>query len=463
MIVLLASPLLLAACGSKGSTGTGGHTSGTGGHAAGTGGAPGTGGHGTGGHGGGAPSCGTDGWTTYGHDARRTSASDGCVAGAVDTAWRYAPTAPAGKTVKAVFNAIARSDGVFLAWSASNDPYLGTTAADRLDATGKLVWSFDSGTDSNLGNWPSIAWTSLILNEDGIYYVDLATGMKTGGNGVDNWGQTLTDGASLYVVNDSHVDGPGIYVGAYDDKVTSLWQQNTYGMCRIDAGDIAGGIALDGGTLFYAPNYSLGAGVMLSFSSGVYAFAAKDGAPQWFQPASATSGISAGGGMVYLIEGNDQLVARKQTDGSVAWSAMATAAGTQAPALAGGRVIVATATGILAFDGKTGAPAWTAALPGATAQAFNLMFSGGCVAGSGQWSGNAFGTAVATTTVAAALGSGTVVVTATDGVHVLSLADGSELGKVLPAQASGPVRNPVIVGGTVYVVDSGGVLALTGK
>jgi hypothetical protein len=381
------------------------------------------------------------------------------VKGALATAWRYAPEAPAGKTAKAVFNAIAQSDAVFVMWSASNDPYLGTTAADRLDTTGKRVWTFDSGTDSNLGNWPSIAWTSLVLNEDGIYYIDLATGMKTGGNGVDNWGQTLTDGNRLYVVNDSHVDGPGIYVGAYDNTVKQLWQQNNYGMCRIDAGDIAGGIALDS-ALFYAPSYSLGQGVNLSFSSGVYAFDPADGTPKWFQPTMPTSGISAGGGFVYLIESDTDLVARKQSDGSIAWSAKVMGPGTQAPVLAGGRVIIGTSQGVSAFDAKSGAPAWSAAASGAAAQAFNLMFSGGCVPGSGQWSGNEFGTAVATTTLAAAAGSNTLVVTAFDGVHLLSIADGSEIWMGTPAQASGPVRNPVIVGGTVYVADTGGLLAL---
>ncbi|MFT3771103.1 MAG: PQQ-binding-like beta-propeller repeat protein [Minicystis sp.] len=457
-LFLLVSTLAIA-CGSKG-TGTGGH----GGH-----GGQGTGGHGTaggttgtGGHGGSAPACGTDAWSTYGHDARRTSASDGCVNGPLTTAWRYAPEAAAGKKVNAVFNAVAQSDAVFVEWSANNDPYLGTTAADRVDAAGQRVWTFDSGTDSNLGNWPSIAWTSLVLNEDGIYLLDLATGMKTGGNGVDDWGQTLTDGSRLYVVNDSHVDGPGIYVGAYDQALKQLWQQNTYGMCRIDAGDVAGGIALDGGTLFYAPSYSLGQGVMLSFSSGVYAFDPADGTQKWFQDTMPTSGISAGGGLVYLIESDTNLVARKQSDGTLAWSAPVTGPGTQAPVLAGGRVIVGTAQGVSAFDAATGKDAWTATVTGAAAQAFNLMFSGGCVAGSGQWSGNQFGTAVATTTLAAAAGNGTLVVTAFDGVHLLSIADGKETWTGMPAQASGPVRNPVIVGSTVYVVDTGGVLALKG-
>jgi len=452
---------LAVACGGKGNA-TGGHGGhGTGG--AGAGGAgTGAGTTGTGGHGGSAPSCGTDAWSTYGHDARRSSASDGCVKGALATAWRYAPEAPSGKKVNAVFNAIAQGDAVFVTWSASNDPYLGTTAADRVDPTGARVWTFDSGTDSNLGNWPSVAWTSLVLNEDGIYYLDLATGMKTGGNGVDDWGQTLTDGTRLYAVNDSHVDGPGIYVGAYDAMVKQLWQQNTYGTCRIDAGDVAGGIALDGGTLFYAPSYSLGQGVMLSFSSGVYAFDPADGTQKWFSAAMPTSGVSAGGGLVYLIEGGTDLVARKQGDGAIAWSAKVTGPGTQAPALAGGRVMVGTSQGVSAFDAASGKDAWSATASGAAAQAFDLMFSGGCVPGSGQWSGNQFGNAVATTTLAAAAGSDTLVVTAFDGVHLYAIADGSEIWKGMPAEASGPVRNPVIVGGTVYVVDTGGLLALKG-
>ena len=463
--ILAGSLLALAACGSKGTT-TGGHTAGTGGHATGAGGHPtGTGGTttGTGGTGGTAPSCGTDGWLTYGHDARRTSASDGCVNGPLTTSWRYAPAPPAGKMFKNVFNAIAQSDAVFLAWSVVRDPYLGTTAADRIDLTGQRVWTFDSGTDSNLGNWPSVALGSLILNEDGLFFLDLKTGMKTAGNGVDNWGQSLTDGTRIYVVNDSHVDGPGVYVGAYDGQCKQLWAANSYGKCRIDAGDLAGGIALDGSSLFYAPNYSPGAGVTLGFSSGLYAFDPAMGTQQWTQAATPTSGISAGSGLVYLIEGGTDLVARKQSDGTKAWSAATMGAGTQAPLLAAGKVIVAGAQGITSFDAKTGTPGWTAPVMGAAAQAFNLMFGGGCVAGSGQWSANEFGTAVATATLAAALGSDTLVVTATDGIHLLSLATGMETWKGMPAQAMGSVSNPVVVGNMVYVVDTSGLLALTAK
>src|SRR6185437_7357324 len=283
-----------------------------------------------------------------------------------------------------VFNAIAQSDAVFLGWSASDMMYLGTSAADRLDTSGNRVWTFDSGTDSNLGNWPSVALGSLVLNEDGIDWLDLATGSKTAGNGLDNWGETLTDGTNLYAVNDSHVDGPGIYVGAYDGTGKQLWTANSYGMCRIDAGDIAGGLALDGGVLFYAPSYSLGMGVTVPFSSGVYAFDPAKGTQKWFQATTPTSGISAGGELLYLVEGGSTLMARKQADGTMAWSAALTGAGTQAPLLAAGKVVVATAQGVSSFDAATGKAGWTASINGAAAQAFDLMFSGGCVAGSGQ-------------------------------------------------------------------------------
>jgi hypothetical protein len=389
--------------------------------------------------------------------------SDGCLTGPLTTKWRYVPAPPATKTLNNVFNAIAQSDGVFLAWSASDSPYLGTSAADRVDLTGARVWTFDSGTDSNLGNWPTLASGDLVLNEDGLYWLDATSGSKKAGNGVDNWGQTLSDGTNLYAVNDSHVDGPGIYVGAYDATGKQLWTANTYGQCRIDAGDIAGGLALDGGVLFYAPSYSVGTGVTLGFASGLYAFDAATGTQKFFQAATPTSGISASGGLVFLIEGGGQLVARKQTDGTMAWSVAAPSAGTQAPIVFAGKVVIATATAVSVFDAATGTAGWSLPIQGAEAQAFDLMFSGGCVAGSGQWSGNEFGTTVPTTTLAVAGGSGTLVVTAPDGIHLVSIAAGTESWKGVPAQAMGAVKNPTIVGSALYVVDSGALLALDGS
>ena len=48
-------------------------------------------------------------------------------------------------------------------------------------------------------------------------------------------------------------------------------------------------------------------------------------------------------------------------------------------------------------------------------------------------------------------------------MHVLALVSGMDLWHGAPAMAMGPVRNPVIVGNTVYVVDGmNGLLALRG-
>jgi hypothetical protein len=57
--------------------------------------------------------------------------------------------------------------------------------------------------------------------------------------------------------------------------------------------------------------------------------------------------------------------------------------------------------------------------------------------------------------MAAAMKTNTLVVTAADGIHTLSLSDGKELWKGVPAQAIGRLREPIIVGSRVYVVDNG--------
>src|SRR6185437_6279402 len=89
-------------------------------------------------------------------------------------------------------------------------------------------------------------------------------------------------------------------------------------------------------------------------------------------------------------------------------------------------------------DAKTGKPAWSTPLVGAAAQAYAMTITNGC-AGSQN-----LGAAIATT-MAAAVPSGTLVVTASDGVHVLSLADGHDTwnGKIPGAQQV--VHEPAIV------------------
>jgi outer membrane protein assembly factor BamB len=63
--------------------------------------------------------------------------------------------------------------------------------------------------------------------------------------------------------------------------------------------------------------------------------------------------------------------------------------------------------------------------------------------------------AFSSTSLAAALGSGTLVVTATDGIQILSLATGSQVWTGQVAGIVGPLKNPVILGKTLYAIDTG--------
>jgi hypothetical protein len=277
--------------------------------------------------------------------------------------------------------------------------------------------------------------------------------MRVRDTGVDWWGQTAPDPARLYVVNAAHIDGPGIFVGAVDAMLQPVWQQNHYGECRIDAADVIGGIAIDGGNVFYAANYHTGTGVHLPFASGVYAFDGAAGTMRWTHATTPSSTVSVGDGHVYLVENGDTLVARNQSAGAVAWMATVSGAGSQAPVLAAGRVIVAASAGVIAFDAQTGSPAWTAAMIAATEAPSTISFTGGCdglVAVGGP----------VLTSMAAALGSNSLVVTARDGIHVLSLADGTDRWHGAIAGSMGSLHDPVPIGNVVYVTDSSGLLAL---
>jgi outer membrane protein assembly factor BamB len=226
-----------------------------------------------------------------------------------------------------------------------------------------------------------------------------------------------------------------------------LWSQNKQGTnCGDALGDKMGGIAIDGGVLFYAPQYSKGGTVQPTFVSGLYAFDAVTGTPKWNVPATPSSTISAGNGLVYLIESN-AVVARKQTDGSVAWTQPLAGAGAQAPVIAGSIVIAAGSTSVSSFDGKTGTPGWSTPLVGAAAQPYSITITNGC---SGSQN---LGAAIATT-MAAAIPSSTLVVTASDGVHILSLTTGADTWSGKVTGAKNVVHDPVIVGKTLYVVDS---------
>jgi outer membrane protein assembly factor BamB len=403
------------------------------------------------------PACGTGGWLTYGHDGARTFASDACINGPLARSWAYAPAPPTGRTLNAVQHALATSTAVYLQWAASDGMYVGTTAVDGLSPAGARLWTFDSGTDANMGNWASVGSPvtvdgsvvqSLVADDDGVYFLDLATGKSRAGTGVDWWGQSIPDASGgVWFVDTSKSDGPGLSVGQLDSAAKMAWQQNKQGTtCGDSLSDQMGGIALDGGVLFYAPFYVAGGSVQPTFKSGLYAFDAVTGAPKWNVATTPSSVISAGNGLVYGVEAG-ALVARGQSDGSSQWSKPLSGAGVQAPVLAAGLVIAASATGVSAFDATTGSPAWSTPITGAAAAPWVGTLTNGCAGSQNE------GGAVATS-IAAAVPSGTLVVTASDGVHVLSLTTGQDKWHGPVTGAVNAVHDPVLVGDMVYVVDS---------
>jgi hypothetical protein len=404
----------------------------------------------------------TDNWTTYGHDGHRTSAAWASLVGPLKLAWHYVPTGTSGDAVAQVLYPLARTDLVVL----RSELFIGygyglTPSADRVSTSGQHVWTYVMGTDADFGDWSAILGNYVVFNDDGVRYVNLATGVSGHGGGVDSWGEVLSDSSTLYLESDAQIDGPGVYVGAYDTTAKSLWQANKFATCRGSSAAVAGGLALNNGLLFYAPYYQKGTDTTkLPYVSGVYAFNAKTGAQTAFHATTPYSRMSADNANVYLIENQNSIVARAQSDLHTVWSLPVSNPGEQAPVLADGLVIIATAAGVEAHAPSTGAVVWSASIPNAAAHWSETYQSGGCglieIPVAGQSSA----------TLAVALSSRTLIVTAPDGFHILSLATGADLWHGTPTGVSNQVGNPIIVndpvkGATLYVTDYSGLYALT--
>lgn len=457
----LASALAAVSCGSGGtttSTGSGGSTG-----SQGTGGMTGSGGMtvagsttgtvsttatGSGGSGGGMPTCDkADGWPTYGHDAARTFASNACIKGPFTTAFRYVPTPPANETIGQIFHATTAGGVAYLKWKGHMGPYFGTPFIDAVNADGGVKWQYNSTVDSSFGQWTTVAFGGayVVNNDDGLTYLDATNGMGVHSAGVDFWGQMAPgDANTLYVVNSWKVDGPGVFVGAYDKEQKQLWAQNQIsGGGQFNPVDSTGGMAVDGATLFFAPTYTGPDPAVITKKNGLYAFTAATGTPLWNVDTTPAGQISAGGGHVYLTEspgGMAQLVARKQSDGSIDWMVpMPMGVGAQSPVLAGGLVIVGTGAGVEAYQAATGKLAWTAA--GVQALSFGL------------------GSPPGSTLMAASLATNTLVVGGTD-ITLLDLGTGALILKAKVDKAMGSLSEPVLAGGRLWVVDGSGLLAL---
>jgi hypothetical protein len=404
----------------------------------------------------------TDNWTTYGHDAQRTGASWASLTGPLTLAWHYVPTGAPSHAVAQVLYALGRTDLVVLrAELITNYGYGITPGADRVSTAGQHVWTYVMGTDADFGNWSAILGNYVVFNDDGVRYVNLSTGASVHGGGVDSWGELLADSSTLYLESDAQIDGPGVYVGAYDTTAKSLWQANKFATCRGSSAALAGGMAVSNGTLFYAPNYQKGTdSTALPYASGVYAFNATTGVKTAFHASTPYSRLSADNANVYLVESQNALVARAQSDLHTVWSVPESGPGEQAPVLADSLVIIGTSAGVEAHSPATGAIVWSTPIANVDAHWSETYQSGSCglieipVAG------------YSSATMAAALSSRTLVVTAPDGLHILSLATGTDLWHGTPSGVTTQIGNPIIVndpvkGGTVYVTDYQGLYALT--
>lgn len=149
--------------------------------------------------------------------------------------------------------------------------------------------------------------------------------------------------------------------------------------------------------------------------------------------------MSADSANIYLIEQGSQLVARAQTDLHQVWAVSVSSPSYAAPVLANGLVIIANGSNIEAHNASNGSIAWTAAVPAVTAPGYTSM--------------------------AAASGSNTLLVTSGQSLYVLQLSNGAVTWHGKVAGVVGGVNNPVIVndparGAVVYVTDSRGVIAL---
>lgn len=380
------------------------------------------------------PRCPSDDWTTYAHDARRTATSRGCCSGQLERAWTFRPETGGDGRKPVAEHVVVGPDAIYVTAQLGQSP-----ALYKLDPFGNELWRFDSRVDIYRAEWPTLAHGVVFQNDDGLYPLDDATGKLVQRLGLDSWGQTLADSERFYAVNRWHIEGFPVFVGALDQRGSALWKRNTAGIRREDVRDVIGGIALDNGTLFFAARYLY----TRVLESGVYAFDPATGEQRWSQPTEPRTQISAGNGAVYLVEKGDttsELRARAQETGSVLWSVPLRVRRRAAPVLADGKVIVVTASGeLVAVDASTGKRAWTQKLGKKPVPPRRPP----------RWS----------TTIAAAAGSQTLVVTEDDAVSVHSLKDGSEKWRGSVAGAR-HLHSPVIGGGRVYVSADGAIHAL---
>lgn len=382
-----------------------------------------------------ASSCASDAWTTYGHDAARTSASGGCLWGPLRLAWSATPRSFVdGTTLQGTATrAIADADAVYVAGALGPVPSVWRMAAD----TGKTKWGYESHTEAPRGGWPTFANDRVYLVDDGVNFADAATGRGRRAE-LDAWGESVSDGERLFAENDWYLDGYGLYVSAFDMDLKLLWRRDYNALAKAYQVPDVGGLALGGGLLVHAAQHGALSGTALS------AFDPQSGERRWKAAVSPQSAPSIAYGRVYTMERwagekTDRLVARDLATGTLVWATELASARGPAPVLADRFVVVHAADAVVAFDATSGDRVWTAGLP-RTAPPVQ-----------------------SSTTLAAAMGSRTLVVVSGTRVHVVRLDDGAEIWGDAPVPHAKKIEGPVVVGHTLYVVADNRVVRLDGS
>lgn len=380
--------------------------------------------------------CANEAWTTYAHDPARTSASGGCLRGPLHLAWSAPPRSLVdGSTLQGTATrAIADADAVYVAGALGPVPSLWRMAADG----GKTQWTYESHTEAPRGGWPTRAKDRVYLVDDGVNYADAATGRGRRAE-LDAWGESVSDGERLFAENDWYLDGYGMYVSAFDMDLKLLWRRDYNALSRAyqppDVGGLA--LALPGGLLVHASQHGVLSG------TGLSAFDPRTGERKWRAAVSPESSPSIADGRVYAIERwpgekTDRLVARDLATGTLAWATEIANARGPAPVLAGHLVVVHATDGVVALDATTGERVWTAGLPRGAPPVQS------------------------STTLAAAMGSRTLVVVSGTRVHVVRLDDGAEIWGDAPVPHAKKIEGPVVVGRSLYLVADGRVVRLDG-
>ncbi len=329
----------------------------------------------------------------------------------------FAPALFKGRVQK-IAHAIAEEDAVFVVGTRGQAPFM-----NRLDPSDKTIrWSYDSRADPPRMEWPTVFRGIVMYVDHGFTSINRETGEhKTAF--LDAWGPSIIDESRIYAVNKWQEEGPTLFLGAFDDSLKKLWKGAQFSARGIVISD-ANGIAFDGGTLFHAANYHF---PKLSFVS---ALEPATGSAKWKVAAVPETSVSAEGGGLYIVErkAKDEfsLVARSQTDGAATWETPVDHPFTaQAPLVTASMIIVHTTKGIVALDRKVGSIRWRLPIVAKPPRTFNA------------------------TSLAAATGSGTLVVTADDRVRFIDLETGAPKGQVVGLV---DVHSPIIVGDAGYVV-----------